>query len=192
MAERKRLFTLRIFGDFYKLGDHDTQNKYLFGLLRRSSPKQQRLCGTSGQAQSNAYCYSVAVIKLRFANRPFVNCMPISKRRVELICSKLSSGVIISGDGRGKHSSQSCSIAEELKVQVREHISSFPCRESHYSRHDNQKRMYTYLRTWELKYCADVRIFKSTSLRSIWILARNQKSTSGYIGRVLDEIIIQP
>ena len=52
------------------------------------------------------------------------------------------SGVLFSEDNCGKHSNRPHAICDELKAQVREHISSLPSRESHYSRNDNRKRKY--------------------------------------------------
>ena len=52
MAERER-----IFDDFYKLGDHDSQNKYLFGLIERSSPKQRRPRGATSKPRDNVFYY---------------------------------------------------------------------------------------------------------------------------------------
>lgn len=80
--------------------------------------------------------------RIKVCKQAFCQLHAIGKRRVEVLCSKLSSGVIIAEEGRGKHSSRPRTIAEELKAQVREHISSFPCQESHYSRHYNKKRKY--------------------------------------------------
>lgn len=61
---------------------------------------------------------------------------------VENLCEKLVSGVLFSGDDRGKHDNRPHATSEDLKAQIREHISSFPSQESHYSRHDNKKRQY--------------------------------------------------
>ena len=44
------------------------------------------------------------------------------------------------GDNHGKHSNRLHVTSDGLKAQIREHISSFPSQESHYSRHDNKKR----------------------------------------------------
>ena len=140
LAERKR-----IFDDFYELGDSDAQNKYLFGLLERSSPKQRRLRGTSGQPRSNTYCYFVRISsgdRLKVCKQAFCLLHAIGKRRVEVLCEKLTSGVLMSRDSRGRHSTRPRNIPEDLRVQVREHISSFPSQESHYSRSNNRSRLY--------------------------------------------------
>ena len=135
----------RIFDDFYKLGNHDTQNKYLYGLIERSAPKQRRRRGSSGKPRTNTFCYFIRNVsgeRVKVCKEAFCNLHAIGKRRVEIISAKLASGVLFSGDNRGLHSSRPHAIRDEVKAQVREHIESFPSRESHYSRQDNMKRRY--------------------------------------------------
>ena len=66
----------------------------------------------------------------------------IGKRRAEDLCSKLVSGILFSGDDHGKHKHRPHAISSDLKDQIREHILSFPSRESHYSRQDNRSQKY--------------------------------------------------
>ena len=140
LAERKH-----IFDEFYKLADHDSQNKYLYGLIKRSVPKQRRPRSAAGEARSNSFYYHVRLSSgdhVKVCKQAFYQIHGIGKRRVEHLCEKLVSGVLFSGDDRGKHKNRPHATSEELKAQVREHISSFPSQESHYSRHDNKKRRY--------------------------------------------------
>lgn len=140
MAERKR-----IFGNFYELADHDSQNKYLFGLIERSSPKQRRPRGATNAPRGNVFYYFVRLRegdRINVCKQAFCQIHAIGKRRVEVLCKKVVSGVLFSGDNRGKHKNRPHAICNELKTQIREHITSFPCRESHYSRHDNRQRKY--------------------------------------------------
>lgn len=135
----------RIFEDFYKLGNHDDQNKYLYGLIERSVPRQRRLRKSSGNPRANTFCYFVRNThgeRVHVCKQAFCQLHAIGKRRVEVISKKLVSGVLFSGDDRGLHHSRPHAITDEVKAQVREHIESFPCRESHYSRQDNLKRRY--------------------------------------------------
>ena len=45
-------------------------------------------------------------------------------------------------DCQGKHTNRPAKILEELREKIREHIMSFPTRQSHYSRHNNPGRLY--------------------------------------------------
>ena len=129
MEERKR-----IFDEFYKLADHDNQNKYLFGLIERTTPKQRRPPASSGKQRRNTFSYFIRLSTgecVAVCKQAFCPVHAIGKHRVEVLCEKLATGVRFSGDDRGEHTSRPQAIAEELKAQDREHISSFPCRESH-------------------------------------------------------------
>ena len=53
----------RIFKDFYQLGSHDTQNKYLYGLMERSVPRQRRRRRSTGKPRANTYRYFVRNVK---------------------------------------------------------------------------------------------------------------------------------
>ena len=61
---------------------------------------------------------------------------------MERLCEKLSAGELIPSDASGTHKNRPHGIPEEVQQQIREHIQSFPRRQSHYSRADNQKREY--------------------------------------------------
>ena len=135
----------RMFYDFYKLGSHDTQNKYLFGLIERCTPRQQRRRRSMGKPRSNTYCYflrNVTGEKIQVCKDAFCQVHAIGKRRIEIVTAKLASGVFFSGNNRGLHDNRPHAIPDEIKAQVREHIELFPAEESHYSRQDNLKCKY--------------------------------------------------
>ena len=50
-----------IFDEFYKLADHDSQNKYLYWLIKRSVPKQRRPRSGTKVARSNSFQYHVCL-----------------------------------------------------------------------------------------------------------------------------------
>ena len=101
-----------------------------------------------GQATGEYICtyrYFVRNVKgeqIHVCKDAFCKLHAIGKRRVEVISTKMVSGVLFSGDNRGLHGSRPHTITGEIKGQVREHIESFPARESHYSRQDNLKHRY--------------------------------------------------
>ena len=75
VAERKH-----IFDEFYKLADHDSQNKYLYGLIKRSVPIQRRPRFGTMVARSNSFQYHVCLSSettLRCVSRPFTRCMQL-------------------------------------------------------------------------------------------------------------------
>lgn len=133
----------RLFTDFYKLGNHDSQNKYLFGLLRREPIKRKRR-GTVSR-RSHTISYHVRLkdgSQVQVCKRSFCDLHAIGKRRIEKLTEKLVAGVLVPGDARGKHSNRPHSIPEERKDLVREHIRSMPRQKSHYSRNSNRRKEY--------------------------------------------------
>ena len=52
LAERKRVFK-----EFYKISNHDDQNKYLLGLIQRSSPKRKKKLALNPVDIYNFYDY---------------------------------------------------------------------------------------------------------------------------------------
>lgn len=65
------------------------------------------------------------------------------KRRLEILHKKMPVGSAVpEADRRGKHNSRPHKVSEEHHQKVRDHIMSFPTRQSHYSRHDNHGRLY--------------------------------------------------
>lgn len=136
--ERERLFT-----DFYKLGNHDSQNKYLFGLLRREPIKRKRQGALSRRSHTISYHVRLKDgSQVQVCKQSFCDLHAIGKRRVEKLTEKLVAGVLVPGDNRGKHSNRPHSIPEERKDMVREHIRSMPRRKSHYSRNSNRRKEY--------------------------------------------------
>ena len=134
-ADRKHVFQ-----EFYKLKSHDEQNKYLYGLIRKVNVKRRR---AREAKRSIAYQYHVRCgdEEMEVCKKTFCDIHAVGKRRIEVLCEKLKAGVLLAGDARGTHRNHR-TVPDEVKEKVREHIQSFPRRQSHYSRGDNQKREY--------------------------------------------------
>ena len=133
----------RIFREFYQLGNHDSQNKYLYGLIERTMPK--RKVPSAKTSRVNSFVYRLRLSNgnhVQICKQTFCQVHGIGKRRVENLCTAMTSGVLSCSDGRGKHANRPHALSESLKEQVRQHISSFPSRESHYSRQSNKNRKY--------------------------------------------------
>ena len=132
-----------IFKKFYALKSHDTQNKYLFGLIERAEVKRRRAKGPSRRLL--AYNYHVCLSngrRIQVCKKVFCEVHAIGRKRVENLAKSLTSGALVASDSRGKHKERPHAIQTDTKEQIREHIRSFPRRQSHYSRSDNKKRQY--------------------------------------------------
>ena len=131
-----------IFSKFYELSNHDTQNKYLFGLIKKAEVKRRRAKG--GSTRSAVFHYYVRLSngeETEVCKGAFCQVHAVGKKRVENLAKKLGESLIPSDD-RGKHKNRPHTIPESTKDKIREHIRSFPRRQSHYSRSDNLQRQY--------------------------------------------------
>ena len=138
-AERERLFS-----EFYKLKSHESQNKYLYGLMSKQPVKRKR-GNRSSKSRSHTIAYRVRLrdgSHVQVCKKTFCDLHAVSKRRVEILLKKLRAGLLLATDERGKHSNRPHAIQNVVKECIREHIKSFPKRASHYSRNDNRKRAY--------------------------------------------------
>lgn len=134
----------RIFQDFYSLGSHDAQNKYLYGLITVMEVKRHTAHEIT-RPRNHTIEYQVRLANgthQQVCKQSFCDLHAIGKRRIEKLVEKMLHGVLIASDMRGKHENRPHAISDELKQKVREHIKSFPRRQSHYSRSKNLKREY--------------------------------------------------
>lgn len=134
----------RIFKEFYNLGCHDAQNKYLYGLISVADVKRHTVTGTT-RPRNHSIVYQVRLAdgsRKQVCKKSFCDLHAIGKRRVEKLVEKVMQGILIASDMRGKHGNRPHAISDEAKQRVREHIKSFPRRQSHYSRTKNFKREY--------------------------------------------------
>ena len=69
--------------------------------------------------------------------KSFCDLHAIGKRRVEGLSEKIKAVVLIACDGRGHHTTRPHAVDNAVKERAREHIASFPRRQSHYSRSSN-------------------------------------------------------
>ena len=89
-----------IFEEFYKLTDHDTQNKYLYGFIEHLEPKQRRARLGTGKKRSSAFRYHVRLNSGDFAQvckSAFQQIHGISKRRIECLGGVTPRRVLVKG-----------------------------------------------------------------------------------------------
>ena len=79
----------------------------------------------------------------KVCQKAFLLIHGFGKQRLEVLRKKMPIGLTIpKPDCQGKHTKRPAKILEELREKIREHIMSFPTRQSHYSRHNNPGRLY--------------------------------------------------
>ncbi len=141
---------------------YDEQNLYLTGLMirketkksvghkRKSNPTTGKYGKKVGRPPAEESSFSVEYqirnekgLNQKVCQKAFVLIYGFGKRRLEVLRKKMPVGLTVpEPDRRGKHSNRPLKVSEELHEKVREHIMSFPARQSHYSRHDNRGRLY--------------------------------------------------
>lgn len=134
----------RIFEEFYSLASHDAQNKYLYGLISVAGVKRHT-SRESTQPRHRTIVYQVRLADgshHQVCKKSFCDLHAIGKRRVERLVEKMTQGILIASDMRGKHANRPHAISDDAKEKVREHIKSFPHRQSHYSWSSNLKHEY--------------------------------------------------
>ncbi|MES9884547.1 MAG: hypothetical protein ABW185_27190, partial [Sedimenticola sp.] len=128
-----------LYKEFKEIGNREMQDAHLFGLMHSHEKSRSRV--RSGQRGENyrksSYKYYVKQSNgnmQEVCRRAFQSIHAIGKSRFERL--KKVNETVNPLDQRGKHGKQR-KTDEKLKEQIREHISSFPKRTSHYSRNDN-------------------------------------------------------
>ena len=138
---------------------YDQQNIYLNGLLhchttkkssghpRKNSPclssNGKKIGRTPAEASQFSFKYSIRDskgINVTVCQKAFCTVHGFGPRRLQVLRRKMESGTL-EPDRRGKHSNH-VKVDENIKELIRDHIKSYPSRQSHYSRKDNSDRVY--------------------------------------------------
>jgi len=88
---------------------------------------------------TNCYSFEVEGEKQTVCKKFFLNTLSISQQTVDTAVKKKKEGGIVTPDKRGRHQPVN-KISEEVRKNVRNHISKFPTYESHYSRESTKKK----------------------------------------------------
>ncbi|KAJ8911241.1 hypothetical protein NQ315_012228 [Exocentrus adspersus] len=86
------------------------------------------------------YFFTVNNKKVNICRTYFLNTLNLSQTSVRFALRKRHSGGLVTVDQRGKHE-PSNKIGANERNMIKEHISKFPCIESHYSRNKSQKKV---------------------------------------------------
>ena len=136
LSERKRIFE-----GFYMLKNNDAQNKYLYGLIHKQAVKCKRAkASTKKSVTYRYYLRRSNGTDVEVCKKTFCDVHAVGKRRIERLCEKVGALTVV--DGRGRHHNRPHTISEEVKAKIRDHIQSFPRRQSHYSQSSNRHREY--------------------------------------------------
>ena len=154
--------TLHQIREKFNILTYEEQNQYLAGLIirrvavkssghkRKPNPATGKKGNKTGRPPAEEATFSIEYnvrnekgINIKICQKAFILIHGFGKKRVEVLRKKVASGSLCpEPDQRGKHDNRPRKVPEIIHEKVREHIMSFPARESHYSRHKNSGRMY--------------------------------------------------
>ena len=138
-----------ICSQFWKLGDFNQQNAYLFGQIKCYRPIRRRP-ESNGTDLRKQYSYAYYVKSasdgdIRICKEAFLSIHGLQKcrGRLENILTQMVAGTgVPKVDSRGKHDNRPNRTPSDVVDCVKMHIRSFPTYQSHYSRRDNINRVY--------------------------------------------------
>ena len=136
--ERRTIFDL-----FWKMNSFSEQNVFLCGLIRQRLPAYRRPRNSTRRAKevTNSFRFQVGAKSVTVCKSFFLKTLQISDGRMTRALRKIRDGQQPGSDGRGRHVPKNKTSEEAMKV-VREHIESFPCYQSHYTRTENPNRKF--------------------------------------------------
>nr|CAH7753409.1 unnamed protein product [Callosobruchus chinensis] len=120
----------------------DMRRQYIASIVTQVPIKRRREKTGERRGKRNfTHCYSLETDgkKEIVCKTFFLNTLSISQQTVDTAVQKKKEGGIVTPDKRGKHQPVN-KISEEVRQDVRNHISKFPTYDSHYSREKTKKR----------------------------------------------------
>ena len=131
----------KILDDFNSIADHEKQNIYLRGCVTvKESTKIRRRPRKNDAKERSSFSYTITTFShsVRVCKASFAALHGIKISRLKRKVLNFSADI---ADKRGKHNKH-YHISDDVKARIRNHISQFPARESHYSRTNNKTRKY--------------------------------------------------
>lgn len=148
--------------NFNLMESTDKQNSYLCGLISivpvrnrrpRLSEEKARLRDVVALYKIR-YLYENKLTELEVCRDEFIALHGITKRRIEYLLTSLKNTGMSPIDKRGKHSKRPLKLSDDTHNKIKEHISSFKGRGSHYSIKDSQKKYLSeelnIIKMWEM------------------------------------------
>lgn len=133
-----------LFKEFYATADHEKQGTFLLNLIQVSKVNRRRH-GTydtpeASRRQSTVY-YTIpdgSGKHVQVCRKTFSEIFALSHRKVQELVERKKRGDATFKDQRGRNTKLK-KFSLDLRLEVREHINSFPREENHYSRNKSSK-----------------------------------------------------
>lgn len=129
----------QIFTTFWNLEDLQKQRCFVLNSMRPIMPKYKKVRPEGGRERScnKAYYFTINSVLTQVCQRFFTSTLGISDRFIRTVVSKDKDG-FLEDELRGKN--KKSNVPEEVKQGIREHLSSIPAIESHYTRANTEKK----------------------------------------------------
>lgn len=132
---------LQQFQDFYQL-NYNNQTLFLRNVCIKLVDVARRRVNEDISRRHCSFKYFIFSKKngeVPICQKTLCNIFKITPRRIQMLQEKIKFNRSL-GDKRGLHGKQRNKIADETKQLIRQHISSFPQQENHYSRQESNKQ----------------------------------------------------
>ena len=168
----------KILQSFNDIGNKQRQDIYLHGCIDMHAPKRKKF--RNGEREngkgSKCFTYECSVtangVKLQVCMEAFIALHGIGKTRLKRIRKPTTTAPLV--DMRGHHDHHP---TLPLEIKIKQHISSFPKRESHYSRSEIKHREYL-----------DERL----NVKRMWLLYLHQKEPEQRLLYTTDKKSMKP
>lgn len=140
VVHREKLIREQIFDEFWALGDRNRRVAYVAGLVESKEPAVSRKRTDDPDKEkhrkvTNVFHFKVDGKLVKVCRDCFIRTLDVTQMFVTLAILNQNASVsgAISNDKRGRHSPHNKHSVDKLN-EIRQHISSFPTYESHYTR----------------------------------------------------------
>lgn len=131
-----------ILKDFYKL-DVNSKNALLFSAIVSKPVARRRTNAKKQKSATFKYFITHKGVTKEVCKLGLCGLYQISRKKVDIIIQKIKSGASApTPDRRGKHNNRPHKADDEVVQRIKQHISSFPAEQSHYSRSKNIYKLY--------------------------------------------------
>lgn len=124
-----------IFKSFWKMGNFKSQNAFICGLIQQSNPKSRRPRDASRMAKcsTNSFFLNIGDKSIKVCKTYFLKTLQVSDGRMTRALKKIKTGQVPGSDDRGLETPSNVTPTQTFE-KLKEHISSFPAYQSHYTR----------------------------------------------------------
>lgn len=117
--------------------DYNGQTRFLASCIKVVDVNRRRVSeDISTRHCTVEYYFPKKEANIRICQKTICNTLKITRRRIQILVDKIKFNKPLT-DSRGLHSNHN-KISDETREQIKNHISSFPRQENHYSRNSSQ------------------------------------------------------